>query len=85
MSEDINVKEVSKEEITNELKAVKAKEKKKEEEAKIKKSKFRMHMVLIFLFLTVTIGYVIFRGVCCFQRIFKYFGTRCIYTLYGNS
>ncbi len=62
MSEDINVKEVSKEEITNELKAVKAKEKKKEEEAKIKKSKFRMYMVLIFLFLTVTIGYVIFRG-----------------------
>ena len=61
MSEDINVKEVSKEEITNELKAEKAKEKKREEE-KVKKSKFRMYMVLLFLLITVIVGYVVFRG-----------------------
>ena len=62
MSDNIkSIKEISKEEIQNELREAKAEEKKRQEE-KIKKSKFRMYMVLIFLLITVIIGYIIFRG-----------------------
>lgn len=62
MNEDTNkVKEISKEEIKNELKATKMQEKKKEEE-KAKKSKNRMYIVLMFLLLTAMVGYIFFRG-----------------------
>ena len=62
MDDNINqVKEVSKEEIKNELRAAKAEEKTKEE-AKVKKSKVRMYVVLLFILLTLIIGYIIFRG-----------------------
>ena len=62
MSDNIKrIREVSKEEIKNELRAAKAEEKKNQEE-KIKKSKFRMHMVLLFLLFTIIIGYIVFRG-----------------------
>lgn len=62
MSEEVNkVKEISQEEIKNELKAAKAQERKREED-KVKKSKFRIYMVLFFLLLTLIVGYVIFRG-----------------------
>lgn len=62
MNEDTNkVKEISEEEIKNELKATKMQEKKKEEE-KAKKSKNRMYVVLLFLLLTAMLGYIFFRG-----------------------
>ena len=62
MNEDTNkVKEISEEEIKNELKATKMQEKKKEEE-KAKKSKNRMYIVLLFLLFTAMLGYIFFRG-----------------------
>lgn len=62
MSKEINkTYEVSKEEITNELKAAKAEEKKREQE-KVKKSKVRTYIVLLFILCAVIIGYIAFRG-----------------------
>lgn len=62
MSEEINkVKEISEEEIKNELREAKEKERKREEE-KVKKGKSRMYIVLAFIFLTLILGYIIFRG-----------------------
>lgn len=62
MNENIKKEtEVSKEDITNELRAAKEKEK-KEEADRVKKGKTRMCLVLLFLLLTLAIGYVIFRG-----------------------
>lgn len=62
MSKEISkTYEVSKEEITNELKAAKAEEKKREQE-KVKKSKVRTYVVLLFILCAVIIGYIAFRG-----------------------
>ena len=62
MNENIKKEtEVSKEDITNELRAAKEKEK-KEAANRVRKGKTRMCMVLLFLLLTIAVGYVIFRG-----------------------
>ena len=62
MSKEISkTYEVSKEEITNELKAAKAEEKKREQE-KVKKSKVRTYVVLLFILCAVIIAYIAFRG-----------------------
>ena len=55
------IKEISEDDIRNELKSAKEEEKKREE-AKVKKSRTRMYVVLLFILFTLAVGYIVFRG-----------------------